>query len=313
MTRKIIIDTDPGVDDAIAILMALASPAELDILGIVAIAGNVGLAKNARNALQLVELSGRTDIPVYAGCERPMKRILVTAEETHGTTGMDGPTLPAPKIQLQDQHGIDFIIDTLRKTDAGTVTLCTLGPLTNIAMALIKAPDIAPRIQEIVMMAGAYFQVGNVTPTAEFNVYVDPDAADIVLRSGVPIVMAPLDLTHKILTTPKRLDAIKALPNKAGQAAGQMLTFYSHYDVEKYGIEGAPLHDPCVIAYLLKPELFKAKPVGIRVETGSELTMGMTVVDYWGNMGWPKNVQYLHSGDADGFYALVTERLGRLP
>jgi len=312
MTRKIIIDTDPGVDDAIAILTALASPEELEILGIVAIAGNVGLAKNANNALKLVELSGRTDIPVYAGCERPLKRVLVTAEETHGSTGMDGPDLPDPKIKLQAQHGVDFIIETLRKYDAGSITLCTLGPLTNIAMALIKAPDIAKRIREIVMMAGAYFQVGNVTPTAEFNVYVDPDAADIVLRSGVPIIMAPLDLTHKILTTPKRLNAIKALTNKSGKAAGEMLTFYSHYDVEKYGIEGAPLHDPCVIAYLLKPELFTAKHVGIRVETASDLTMGMTVVDYWNKMGWPKNVQYLHSGDADGFYALITERLSRL-
>src|SRR5690606_36200061 len=205
MTRKIIIDTDPGQDDAVAMLLALSSPEDFDILGIVAVAGNVSLAQNARNALKIVELSGRRDVPVYAGCERPLRRRLVTAEHVHGDTGLNGPGLPDPTLQLRPQHGVDFIIETLLAHEPGTITLCTLSPLTNIAMALIKAPAIATRIARIVMMGGAYFEVGNITPAAEFNIHVDPEAADIVLRSGIPIVMAPLDVTHMILTTYERL------------------------------------------------------------------------------------------------------------
>jgi purine nucleosidase len=313
MPRKIIIDTDPGQDDAVAILLAAASPEELQIEAIVAVAGNVGLAQNAKNALKVVELSGRTDIPVYAGCSRPIRRQLVTAEHVHGETGLDGPTLPEPKIKLQAQHGVDFLIDKLRAAPAGEITLCTLGPLTNIAMALVKAPDIAPRIKQIVMMAGGYFEAGNITPAAEFNVYVDPEAADIVLRSDVPIVMIPLDVTHGVLSTRKRLDAIKAIGNKAGAAVDAMLSFSEAFDQNKYGREGAPLHDPCVIAYLLKPELFKGREINVTIETASELTLGMTVADYWRVTDRPNNVLYLREADAAGFYALLTERLARLP
>src|SRR5690606_24678748 len=216
MSRKIIIDTDPGQDDAVAILMALASPEEIDVLGVVAVAGNVGLHHNANNARKVVELSGRTDIPVYAGCSRPMRRYLDTAEHVHGDTGLNGPDLPEPTIPLQAQHGVDFIIETLMNAEPGTVTLCTLGPLTNIGMALVKEPAIAERIQEIVMMGGAYFEVGNITPTAEFNIYVDPEAADVVMRCGAPITILPLDVTHMIQSTPERLNAIKALGSKTG-------------------------------------------------------------------------------------------------
>lgn len=313
MTRKIIIDTDPGQDDAIAILLALASPEDLDVLGIVAVGGNVGLAQNAKNALQVVELSGRTDVPVYAGCGRPMRRVLVTAEHVHGPTGLDGPTLPEPSLKLQPQHGVDFIIDTLRNEPAGTVTLCTLGPLTNIGMALVKAPDIAPRIREIVMMAGAYFEVGNITPAAEFNVYVDPEAADVVLRSGVPITMIPLDVTHGVLSYQHRIAAFRGIGNKAGDAVAAMIDFSQHFDLEKYEGEGAPLHDPCVIAFVLKPDLFKGRHINVTVETASELTLGMTVADYWRITDRPKNVLYLRSADDEGFYKLLTERLARLP
>ena len=313
MTRKIIIDTDPGQDDAVAILFALASPEELEVLGIVAVAGNVSLAQNARNALKVVELSGRRDIPVYAGCERPIKRRLVTAEHVHGETGLDGPDLPLPKLQLEAQHGVDFIIDTLLDNEPGTITLCALGPLTNIAMALVKAPAIGPRIEEIVLMGGAYFEVGNVTPAAEFNIYVDPDAADVVLRSGIPIVMAPLDLCHGMLATHDRMDRIKAIGNRSGEAVYQMLSFSERFDLKKYGWDGAPLHDPCVIAYLLDPKLFQGRHINVSIETASELTMGMSVADYWGVTDRPRNAHYLRSGDADRFYALLTERLARLP
>jgi len=310
---KIIIDTDPGQDDAVAILTALASPDELDVLGIVAVAGNVPLALNAQNALKVVELSGRTDVPVYAGCAHPMRRPLVTAEHVHGSTGLNGPDLPAPKLALRAQHGVDFIVETLRREAVGTVTLATLGPLTNIAMAMIKAPDIVPRIARIVMMAGAYFEVGNITPAAEFNVYVDPDAADVVMSAGVPIVMASLDLSHQMQSTPERLAAFRAIGNRAGAAVADMLTFSERFDLRKYGWAGAPLHDPLVVAYLLRPELFSGRMVNCAIETASPLTLGMTVVDYWGVTDRPKNVKFLRSGDADGFYRLLTERLARLP
>ncbi|HVY50310.1 MAG TPA: nucleoside hydrolase [Devosia sp.] len=312
MRRKIIIDTDPGQDDAVAILLALGSPAEIEVLGIVAVAGNVGLAQNAVNALKVVELSGKTDVPVYAGCERPLRRKLVTAENVHGKTGLDGPALPAPKIRLRDQHGVDFIIDTLRREPKGTVTLCALGPLTNLGMAFVKAPDIVPRVREIVLMGGGLFEGGNVTPAAEFNIYVDPEAADIVFHSGIPITQVPLDVTHTMLSTRARVERFRGLGNRTGKATAEMLEFFERFDESKYGWEGGPLHDPCVIAWLLKPELFKGKHVNVAIETGSELTRGMTVVDYWGVTGRSKNVNYLRSGDADGFYELLFERLATL-
>ncbi|MGB3336212.1 MAG: nucleoside hydrolase [Devosia sp.] len=313
MPRKIIIDTDPGQDDAVAILLALASPEELEVLGVVAVAGNVGLHHNANNARKVVELSGRRDVPVYAGSVRPMRRHLVTAEHVHGETGLNGPDLPEPTMPLQGQHGVDYIIDTLMEAEPGTITLCTLGPLTNIGMALVKQPAIAERIAEIVMMGGAYFEVGNITPTAEFNIYVDPEAADVVLRSGVPITMLPLDVTHQIQSTPDRLAAILALGNKSGTAVHAMLTFSETFDLQKYGWTGAPLHDPTVIAYLLQPDLFDGRHCNVSIETSSDLTVGMTVADYWHVTGKVRNVNYLRNGNADGFYKLLVERLARLP
>ncbi|HEV7275263.1 MAG TPA: nucleoside hydrolase [Devosiaceae bacterium] len=313
MTQKIIIDTDPGQDDAVAILTALASPAELDVLAIVTVAGNVRLAQNSPNALKIVELSGRTEVPVYAGCERPLRRQLVTAEHVHGDTGLNGPQLPEPRIALQAAHGVDFLVEALLSHEPGTITLCTLGPLTNVAMAMIKAPAIIPHIRQIVMMGGGYFEGGNITPVAEFNIYVDPEAADVVLRSGVPIVMAPLDLTHGMQTTPARLAALRGLGNRTGAAVAAMLGFSEEFDRRKYGWEGAPLHDPCVIAWLLRPELFEGRDINVSVETTSELTMGMTVADYWRVTDRPPNCHFLRSGDADGFYALLNERLARLP
>jgi purine nucleosidase len=313
MKNKIIIDTDPGQDDAVAILLALASPDELEVLGIVAVAGNVSLAQNARNALKVVELSGRTGVPVYAGCERPIRRRLVTAEHVHGDTGLNGPNLPEPRLELKPQHGVDFIVETLLREPAGSVTLCTLGPLTNIALAMVKAPAIIRRIRRIVLMGGAYFEVGNITPAAEFNIYVDPEAADVVMRSGVDVVMLPLDVTHQVLATRERINALKANANAASNAVVQMLEFSERFDREKYGWPGAPLHDPCVIAYLLKPDLFQGRHINVSIETGSELTMGMTVADYWGVTGKVKNCTFIRSADADGFYRLLTERLKRLP
>jgi purine nucleosidase len=309
--RKIIIDTDPGQDDAVAILLALASP-ELDVLGLTAVAGNVPLPLTQKNSRIICELVGRTDIPVFSGCEEPLSRRLVTAEHVHGKTGLDGPQLADPTMKLQKKHGVDFIIETLRSEPIGTVTLCPLGPLTNIATAFQKAPDIVERVQEIVLMGGAYFQVGNITPAAEFNIYVDPEAADIVLSAGVPLVMMPLDVTHKALTNRGRVEAFRELGNDAGRMVAEWTDFFERFDKEKYGSEGAPLHDPCVIAYLIKPELFSGRYVNVVVETQSELTMGMTVADWWRVTDREPNAMFMGDLDAQGFFALLTERLARL-
>jgi purine nucleosidase len=311
--RKIIFDTDPGQDDMAAILMAFGSPEELEVLGIVAVAGNVPLSHTARNALRICELAGRSDIPVFGGSEHPMGRKLVTAEHVHGKTGLDGPDLPEPRMKLQAKPGVDYLIEMLRASDKGEITLVTLGPLTDIGLALGRAPEIAGKIREIVMMAGAYFEVGNITPTAEFNVYVDPTAADLVLRSGVPVTMMPLDVTHRVLVTPERMERLFKLGNRSGKALAEALTFSRSFDVNKYGWEGAPLHDPTTIAYLLKPELFQGREINVSIETASELTMGMTVADYWRITQRPRNVRYMRDIDADGFFALLCERIARLP
>lgn len=313
MARRIIIDTDPGQDDAVAILLALASPEDFDVAGIVAVAGNVPLALTEKNARRIVELAGRTDVPVHAGCARPMMRPLRTAEHVHGRTGLDGYELPEPSVPLARKHGVDFIVDTVMAAREGEITLCTLGPLTNVAMALVKQPAIAKRLNRIVMMGGAYFEVGNITPAAEFNIYVDPQAADVVFRSGVPLTVAPLDLTHRMLTTEARRQAFAALGNRTGAAVAGFLSFSERFDLAKYGSIGAPLHDPCVMAWLIRPELFEGREVNVSIETSSELTMGMTVADWWRVTDRPANALYLRAGDADGFYALLTERLARLP
>ena len=310
--RKIIIDTDPGQDDAVAILLALASPEEIEVLGITAVAGNVPLELTAKNALVICELAGKTDVPVLAGCDRPLGRALVTAEHVHGSSGLDGPDLPDPTMALTGGHAVDFIIDTLCNEAPGTVTLCPLGPLTNIATALQRAPDIADRVQQIVLMGGAYFEVGNITPTAEFNIYVDPEAADIVFKSGIDIVVMSLDVTHKALVTKPRNDAFRALGTPVGVAVAQMTDFFERFDKEKYGSAGAPLHDPCVTAFVLRPDLFTGRHVNVTVETASELTMGMTVADWWGVTDRAPNATFIGDIDADGFFALLTERLARL-
>jgi purine nucleosidase len=310
--RKIIIDTDPGQDDAAALLLAFGSPDELEILGLTAVAGNVPVALTSRNIRVICELCDRTDIKIFAGADKPLSRALVTAEHVHGKTGLDGPDLPEPVMPIEDQHAVDFIIETLRREPTGTVTLCTLGALTNVAMALQKAPDIAARVQELVMMGGGCFEGGNITPAAEFNIYVDPQAADIVLKSGIPIVVMPLDVTHQLLTTKARVARIAALATRPAIAMVEMLEFFERFDVEKYGSDGGPLHDPSVIAYLLKPEIFGGRHCNIEIETQSELTVGMTVVDWWGVSGRAPNATFMRSVDADGFFDLLIERFARI-
>jgi len=311
--QKIIIDTDPGQDDAVAILLALASPDEIEVLGITAVAGNVPLSLTEKNARIVCELAGRPDIPVYAGCDRPLKRKLVTAEHVHGKTGLDGPELPEPKIKLQEKHGVDFIIDTILQQPENSISLCPLGPLTNIASAILKQPKIVSRIKKIVLMGGAYFEVGNITPAAEFNIFVDPDAAKIVFEAGIDMVVMPLDVTHKALVTEKRNEAFRELKSPVGIAVAEMTDFFERFDKEKYGSSGAPLHDPCVTAYLIDPKIFSGKNINVEIETKSELTLGMTVADWWGVTDRKANTFFVGDLDSDKFFSLLTERLGRLP
>ena len=310
--QKLIIDTDPGQDDAVAILLALASP-EIDLLGITTVAGNVPLALTEVNARKICDLAGRQDMPVFAGADRPLSRDLVTAEHVHGRTGLDGPTLPDPVTPLQDRHAVDFIIETIRAEPPGSVTIAPLGPLTNIALALRQAPDIAPRIKRIVMMGGGCFEGGNITPAAEFNIYVDPEAAAEIFAAGIHITMMPLDVTHKAMTTAARTDAIRATGTRTAIAVAEMLEFFERFDEEKYGSDGGPLHDPCTIGWMLRPEMFSGRHCNVEIETSSELTMGMTVIDWWQVSGRPHNAFVVGDIDADAFFALITERLATLP
>lgn len=308
--HRIIIDTDPGQDDAVAILTALASPEDFEVLGICTVAGNVPLDLTTHNALQLVELAG-SEVKVYAGCSRPMAKELVTAEYVHGPTGLDGADLPPPVRTAEPAHAVEFIINTLREAEPHSVTLCTLGPLTNVGMALVQAPDIVESIAGIVAMGGGFFEGGNVTPAAEFNIYVDPHAADVVFRSGVPITLLPLDVTHKALASADRVDPFGELGTPAGACVAGMLTYFDRYDMEKYGSTGAPLHDPTVMAFLIEPELFDGKRCHVEIVREGPAE-GMTMVDWWGVTGNEPNALVIHEVDADAFFALLLNRIARL-
>jgi purine nucleosidase len=308
--RKIIIDCDPGQDDAVMLLLALACPDDFDILGITTVAGNVPLNLTQRNARIICELAGVTDVPVFAGCDKPIRRELITAEYVHGKTGIDGIEIYEPAMPLQDQHAVDFIIETLLAGEDDSVTLVPIGPLTNIGQAITRQPEILVKVREIVLMGGAMREGGNTSPCAEFNILVDPDAAQIVMHCGRPVTIVPLDVTHQALVTRQRLELMRGLNSPIGIAIVGMMEFFNRFDSEKYGFQGAPLHDPCTIAYLLKPELFKGKMCNVEVETESELTVGQTAVDFWGVTDRSSNVNWLYEVDADGFFALLIERLG---
>lgn len=312
MTRKIIIDTDPGQDDAAALMLAFGSTTELEILGLCAVAGNVALDLTSKNIRKICELCNRTTIPVYEGATRPLVRAPVTAEHVHGQTGLDGPVLPEPAMFVEAQHAVDFIIETILREPPNTVTICTLGAMTNLALALKKAPEIAARVEEVVMMGGGFSEGGNITPTAEFNVFVDPHAADIVLRSGAKLTMLPLDITHQLLATRAHLHRIKSIGTAPALAMVEMLEFSERFDIAKFGSDGSPLHDPSVVAYLVKPQLFEGRLCNVAVETETSLTVGMTVVDWWHVTDRQKNVTFLRKVDAEGFFDLFIDRLARI-
>ncbi|MCB2054190.1 MAG: nucleoside hydrolase [Geminicoccaceae bacterium] len=309
--RKIVIDCDPGQDDAIAILMALASPDRLEVAAITTVAGNVPLALTEKNARALVELAGRDDVPVHIGCSRPMLRPLETAEYVHGETGLNGANLAEPRIAPAPGHAVDAILGILAREPEGSVTLVPTGPLTNVALAMVKAPEVMARAAQIVLMGGAV-DLGNVTPAAEFNIYVDPHAAHVVFGFGLPITMFGLDVTHKVTVTDARLEAIRAIDTPAGRAAYGMLEFYNRYDRQRYDTEGGPLHDPCTIAWLLEPALFEGRDCFVEIDTTSPTCIGRTVVDWWRRSDHPPNATVMREADADGFFRLLNDCLKRL-
>ena len=310
-SRPIIIDTDPGQDDAVAIMLAIASP-ELDILAVTAVAGNVPLPLTELNARTVVEASGRPDIPVFAGAAKPMLRELVTAEHVHGNTGLDGADYPAPTIHLAPGHAAQAIVDVVHKA-AEKVILCALGPLTNVAIALLLDPSISENLEQIVLMGGGFFEGGNVTPAAEFNIYVDPHAAHIVFASGIDIVMMPLDVTHKAMVTDPVIQRFADLGTNCGDAAAGMIGFYSRHDSQKYSVAGAPLHDPTVIAYLIRPELFSGRACAVEIDTNSGPSLGATQVDWWNVTGEIPNAMVMRDVDSEGFFDLLVERIAELP
>jgi purine nucleosidase len=310
--RSVIFDTDPSPDDAIAFLAALASPEELEVLAITTVAGNVPVDLTAKNALKALELAGRTDIPVYKGASAPLVRPLVTAEHVHGRTGFDGYDLPEPTTALAPGFAPDAIVDLVMSRPAGSVTLCCLAPLTNIALALAREPRLAQHLAGIVLMGGAMSEGGNITPAAEFNFYVDPEAAARVFASGTDITMIPLDCTHQALITDERLDMLRSAGTPTGTAFYHLMEFNKRFDRAKYGWPGGPLHDATVTAYLLAPELFRGRRVRVDIECASPLTLGMSVIDWWSVSEKPANALVLRDVDADGYFQLIFERLLRL-
>jgi purine nucleosidase len=272
----------------------------------------VPVALTAKNARKALELARRGDIPVYAGAEGPLIRRLVTAEHVHGRTGFDGYDLPEPRIPLERQFAPEAIVDLVMSRPPGAVTLCCLAPLTNIALALAREPRLASHLAGIVLMGGSWSEAGNITPAAEFNFYVDPEAAARVFASGSPITMIPLDCTHQALITDERLDRLRQAGTPVGTAFYHLLEFNKRFDRAKYGWPGGPLHDATVTAWLLKPDLFAGRHVCVDVECLSPLTLGASVVDWWGVSQKPPNALVLRSMDAEGYFQLIFDRLLRL-
>ena len=310
--RSVIFDTDPSPDDAIAFLAAIASPADLEVLAITTVAGNVPVDLTSKNALKALELAGRTDIPVYKGASAPLVRPLVTAEHVHGSTGFDGYDLPEPTTALAPGFAPDAIVDLVMSRPAGAVTLCCLAPLTNIALALEREPRLAQHLAGVVLMGGAMSEGGNITPAAEFNFHVDPEAAARVFASGAEITMIPLDCTHQALITDSRLDVLRSAGTPIGTAFYHLMEFNKRFDRAKYGWPGGPLHDATVTAYLLNPKLFRGRKVRVDIECSSSLTLGMSVIDWWSVREKPANALVLREVDAGGYFELIFERLLRL-
>ncbi|MHC1551182.1 nucleoside hydrolase [Phyllobacterium sp. K27] len=307
----IIVDCDPGIDDAIALLAAFVSP-ELNILGVTAVCGNQPLERTVRNALQICELGGRTDIPVYAGCFRPMLREPIHGQ-FHGKTGLGNTILAEPAKKVEPISAVDFLINALTAAAKSQkpITFCCLGPMTNLAVALRMKPQIAEGIERVIMMGGAYREPGNRTMTAEFNVLADPHAAHVVFSSGIPIIALALDATHQVMLKPEHVVEFSSVSGRISGTLAELMAFWDRDDVRRYGSRGGPLHDPLVIAYLLRPGLFETQRARVFVEYESELCMGQTVADWYGKSGLEPNTDIVTKVDAEGVIALFLDRLSR--
>jgi purine nucleosidase len=301
---KILLDCDPGHDDAIALLLALASP-ELELLGVTTVAGNQTLDKTTANAIRLLEFVGRTEIPVAAGADRPLVREQYVASYVHGETGLDGPDLPPPQGEPLDRHAVDFLADKIRET-SGRVTLVPTGPLTNVALLLALHPDARP--ERIVLMGGAIAE-GNVTPAAEFNIWADPEAAARVFGSGIDVTMVGLDVTHQALFTSAH---VGRLAGRVGRMVAELLEFYGHFHKEVYDFDGSPIHDAVAVAQVIRDDLVETKHLNTEIDVESELCRGRTVVDVWRRSGREPNSHVGVDIDADGFLELLIERLNSL-
>ena len=312
---NIIIDTDPGQDDAVAILFAfgLQNQQRAQILALTCVAGNVPLPLTTKNARICCDWAGQEKTPVYAGADRPLLKTLYTAEEVHGKNGLDGVPLHEPRTPLQKEHAAVFLAELLKSVPPKSVTLCPVGPLTNIAQALVLSPECVQGIKEIVIMGGTFFEAGNVTPVADFNFYVDPHAAKIVLQCGAPITIVPLDVTHKACFGRAPMQKLRQLPNENGKRLAAILTSYERFDTEHFNLNGAPLHDPSAVAYCVFPELFSGKDVFVDIELGGEYSEGASIVDWWGCLNKKPNARWITEVDADTLFDKLIEAVATLP
>ncbi|WP_066465877.1 uridine-preferring nucleoside hydrolase UriH [Sanguibacter suarezii] len=278
MPKKIILDCDPGHDDAIAMLLAHGSP-EIDLLAVTTVVGNQTLEKVTRNALSVAKIAGITGVPFAAGCARPLVRQIETAPDIHGESGLDGPVLPEPELELDPRHAVDLIIDLVMSHEPGTITLVPTAGLTNIALAARKEPRIVERVKEVVLMGGGY-HVGNWSAVAEFNIKIDPEAAHIVFNESWPVVMVGLDLTHQALATDEVVEQIKAVGTKPAQFVLELLEFFGETYRDAQGFDFPPVHDPCAVAYVIDPTIVTTQKVPVDIELTGTLTLGMTVADF---------------------------------
>ena len=306
--KPIIIDCDPGHDDAVALLLAIASD-EVELLGVTTVAGNQTLDKTTANAIRVLDYAGRTDLPVAAGAGRPLIRELQVAADVHGATGLDGPDLPPPSRAPDQCHAIDWIANAVTSTPE-PVTLVATGPLTNVALFLARYPELEQRLERIVLMGGAIGE-GNVTPAAEFNVWVDPEAAHRVFSSAVDLTMVGLDVTHKALLTPTHLAELAA-SGDAGRLVADLYDFYQRFHRQRYGWNGAPVHDAVAVAHVIDGDLLRTELCGVAVDTGPELSRGRTHVDLLDQMGWTPSRHVAVDIDVDGFLSLLLGRMAAL-
>ncbi|MGH3029725.1 MAG: nucleoside hydrolase [Gaiellaceae bacterium] len=308
MSTQILLDCDPGHDDAIALLLALASP-EVELLGVTTVGGNQTLEKTTANALRVLEFVGREDVPVAAGAERPLARELFVAAYVHGESGLDGPTLPPPRGAPVEQHAVDFLAEQIVAAPR-PVTLVPTGPLTNVALLLAFHPEVAGRIERVVLMGGSIAE-GNVTPAAEFNIWWDPEAAWRVFRSGLDVTMIGLDVTHKALFTPAHAGGLRET-GRVGELVADLFGFYHRFHAETYGFAGSPIHDAVAVAHVLRPGLVETLERHVEIETESELCRGRTVVDLWRRTGNEPNAHVGVEIDSGAFLELLVDRLASL-